>query len=94
MPPRKAIPQSSGKRRRLENFKTALGMGANWIDQDTGIMYHIQEYYDAMHDPRIPKDKKPNKIRMTKYKTGEDLGYADDWLVAEKMKDPEPDPRY
>lgn len=94
MSPRKAIPQSSGKRRRLENFKTALGMGANWIDQDTGIMYHIQEYYDAMHDPRIPKDKKPTKIRMTKYKTGEDLGYADDWLVAEKMKDPEPDPRY
>ena len=87
-------PRSSGKIRRMENYKFAMGLGANWIDQDTCIMYHIQEYYDALHDPKIPKDKKPTKIRMTNYKTGEELGYIDENLIAEKMKDPEPDPRY
>ena len=87
-------PRSSGKIRKMENYKFAFGMGANWIDQDTGIMYHIQEYYEALHDPKIPKDKKPTKIRMTNYKTGEELGYIDENLIAEKMKDPEPDPRY
>ena len=91
---KKAIPGSSGKIRRLQNFKMALGMGANWIDQDSGIMYHIQEYYEALHDPKIPKDQKPTQIRITNYKTGEDLGYVDEVFVAEKMKDPEPDPRY
>ena len=87
-------PMSSGKYRKLDNFKTAMGMGANWIDQDSGIMYHIQDYYEALHDPHIPKDQKPTKIHMTNYKTGEDLGWADEWFVAEKMRDPEPDPRY
>lgn len=91
---KKAIPQSSGKIRKLENFKTAMGMGANWIDQDKNVMYHIQEYYEAMHNPAIPADKKPKKIRMTNPKTGEEIGWAEDWLVAQKMKDPEPDPRY
>ena len=89
-----AEPMSSGKIRKMENFKTALGMGANWVDLDTGIEYHIQEYYDALHDPKIPKDKKPTMIKMTKYKTGKIIGYADENIVAEKMKDPEPDPRY
>lgn len=87
-------PRSSGKIRKMENFKFAMGLGANWIDQDTKIMYHIQEYYDALHDPKIPNDKKPTKIRMTNYQTGEELGWVDEYLVAEKMKDPEPDPRY
>ena len=48
---------------------------------------------DAMHDPKIPKDK-PLQIRMTRVSDGKELGWADEWLVAEKMKDPEPDPRY
>lgn len=87
-------PANSGKVRRLENFKFAMGMGANWVDQDSGVMYHIQEYYEKLHDPKVPKDQKPTKIRMTNYKTGEELGWAEEWLVAEKMKDPEPDPRY
>jgi hypothetical protein len=89
-----AEPMSSGKYRKLDNFKTAIGMGANWIDQDTGIMYHIQEYYEALHNPQIPADQKPTKIHMTNYKTGEDLGWADEYYVAMKMKDPEPDPKY
>jgi len=91
---RSVISGSSGKRRKLDNFKLAVGMGVNWVDMDTGIMYMIQEYSDALHDPKIPKDKKPTKIRMVKYATGEDLGYVDEVVVEEKMKDPEPDPRY
>ena len=88
-----AEPMSSGKYRKLDNFKFALGTGSNWVDLDEGIMYHIQEYYEAMHNPRIPKDK-PLQIRMTRVSDGKELGWADEWLVAEKMKDPEPDPRY
>ena len=89
-----AVPGSSGKRRKLDNFKLAVSLGTNWIDMDTGIMYMIQEYAEALHDPKVPKDKKPTKIRMVKYKTGEDLGMADEYVVEQKMKDPEPDPRY
>ena len=89
-----AVPGSSGKTRKLSNFKLAVSMGVNWIDMDTGIMYMIQEYSDALHDPKIPKDKKPTKIRMIRVSDNTDLGMADEFVVAEKMKDPEPDPRY
>lgn len=57
-------------------------------------MYMIQEYYEMIHDPKIPKDQKPTRIRMVDYKTGKDIGWADEYTVAQKMKDPEPDPRY
>ena len=87
-----AEPNSSGKVRKFENFKFAMGIGANWIDQDTGITYHIQEYQEKLKDPTIPKEQKPTKIRMSK--NGKDIGYADEWDVKEKMRDPEPDPRY
>lgn len=89
-----AEPGSSGKRRKLNNFKLAVGMGVNWVDMDTGIMYMIQEYSEMLHDPKVPDDQKPTKIRMVKYKTGEDLGWEDETVVEQKMKDPEPDPRY
>lgn len=85
---------SSGKIRSLDNFKTAMGLGANWIDQDTGIMYHIQEYCELLRDPKIPKDAKPTKIKMSDVKTGKTIGYADEYTVKERMKDPIPDPRY
>ena len=89
-----AEPFSSGKIRKMDNFKTALGMGANFIDMDEGVMYHVQEYYEALHDPKIPPDKKPHSIKVTNYKTGVLLGYIDEALAAEKMKDRDPDPRY
>ncbi len=89
-----AEPGSSGRRRSLENYKTAMGMMCNWADLDTGIMYHIQDYAEAMHDPKIPADKKPTKIKMTRIKDGTEIGWLEPELVAEKMKDPEPDPRY
>lgn len=88
------IPGSSGKKRKLDNFKFAVGMGANWVDQDAGVLYMIQEYSEALHDPKIPKDKKLNKIRMVRLSDNKEIGWAEEWLVAEKMKDPEPDPKY
>lgn len=89
-----AIPGSSGKKRKLDNFKFAVGLGANWVDQDEGVIYMIQEYTEALHDPKIPKDKKPTRIRMVRLSDNKEIGWAEEWLVAEKMKDPEPDPRY
>ncbi len=89
-----AEPGSSGKKRKLDNFKFAVGIGVNWVDMDTGIMYMIQEYSEMLHDPKIPKDQKPTKIRMIKYMTDEEVGWADEDEVARKMRDPEPDPRY
>lgn len=91
---RHAEPFSSGKYRNLDNYKMAIGMGADWIDQDQGIKYHIREYYDLIHDPKIKKSQKPTKIRISDVKTGKELGWVDDYIVQEKMKDPQPDPRY
>lgn len=87
-------PGSSGRKRKLNNFKLAVGTGSNWVDLDTGIMYMIQEYSEMLHDPKVPKDQKPTKIRMVNYKTGKLVGWADEATVEQKMKDPEPDPRY
>ena len=91
---RPAVPGSSGKFRKLENFKLAVSTGSNWVDLDAGVTYMIQEYAEAIHDPKLPKDQKQTKIRMVDTKSGKDIGWADEWIVAEKMKDPEPDPRY
>ena len=82
------------KAKKLRNFEFAVGYGMNWADLDTGIMYHIQEYKEALDNPNIPKEEKPTKIRMTKLSNGEELGWVDALIVAQKMKDPEPDPRY
>ena len=89
-----AVPGSSGKKRKLNNFKLAMGMGVNWVDMDLGLMYMIQEYSEQVQDPKVPKDQKPTKIRVVKYSTGETIGWEDEVTVEQKMKDPEPDPRY
>jgi len=47
-----------------------------------------------VQDPKVPKDQKPTKIRVVKYSTGETIGWEDEVTVEQKMKDPEPDPRY
>ena len=82
------------KKKPIDNFKFALGMGVNWVDLDNGVMYHIQEYAEKLKDPSIPKDKKPTKIRMTKMDGITEIGWADEYQVIEKMKDPEVDKRY
>ena len=91
---KRAEPNSSGKIRKVDNYKLALGTGSNWVDLDSGVMYMIQEYYDAMHDPKVPQEQKPKKIRLVDYKTGKDIGWKEPEIVAQLMKDPEPDPRY
>lgn len=82
------------KKRKANNFKFALGMGTNWIDMDRGLMYMIQEYKEKMNDPNIPTDKKPKKIRICKLDGKTFVGEAEPEIIEERMKDPEPDPRY
>lgn len=89
-----AEPGSSGRKRKTDNFKLALGMGSNFVDLDRGVTYMIQEYAEAIRDPKIPKDRKPTKIRVVSNKTGNDVEWIDEWMAQERMKDPEPDPRY
>lgn len=90
----KNLEPGTGRKRKLKNFQLAMGLRANWADMDSGVLYHIQEYCDALEDKTIPDDKKPEKIRMTDLKTGKELGWAVPEIIEEKMKDPEPDPRY
>ena len=82
------------RKRKLNNFDFALGMGTNWIDMDHGLMYMIQEYKEKMDDPTIPADKKPKKIRIMKTDGETYIGEAEPEIIRERMKDPEPDPRY
>lgn len=82
------------RKRKLNNFDFALGMGVNWIDMDRGLMYMIQEYKEKMDDPTIPKEKKPTKIRIMKTDGETYVGAAEPEIIKERMKDPEPDPRY
>lgn len=77
------------KKKSMDNFQIALGMGVNWVDLDKGVIYHIQDYKEAMD-----RGENPQKIRMTGMSTGEEIGWAYPEAVAEKMKDPKPDPRY
>ena len=84
------VPQ---KKKPADNFKLALGMGVNWVDLDSGIIYMIQEYKEALDDPTIPKENKPTKIRMINSK-GDEIGWADPDIVQKKMSDPDPDPKY
>lgn len=80
------------KRKPMDYFKMAMGLGTNWIDLDSGIIYMIQEYKEALDNPEV--NPKPTKIRMVRAGTGEEIGWADEYTVAEKMKDPKEDPRY
>ena len=89
-----AEPGSSGRKRKTDNFKFALGTGSNFVDLDRGVTYMIQEYAEALRDPKIQKDKKPTKIRVVNTRTGDDVEWIDEWMAQERMKDPEPDPRY
>lgn len=82
------------RKHKLENYKFAMGLGTNWADLDAGRIYLIQEYCDAMNNPEIPKDKKPNKIRIAAMDGTTILGEISPEALEEKMKDPVPDPKY
>ena len=78
------------KKREMKNFDFCYGMGVNWIDMDTGKMYHIQEYREA-----IDRGEKPEGIKVSSWGKPDDiLEVVGEYTVRERMKDPEPDPRY
>lgn len=77
------------RKRPMSNYDFTFGMGVNWVDMDSGVIYHIQEYKEA-----LARGEKPKGIRMTKVGNGTEIGYKDPVIVAELMKDPDPDPRY
>jgi len=78
------------KKHELRNYDFCYGMGVNWYDMSNGLMYHIQEYREA-----IDRGEQPQGIRVT---VGGDISKTVEWVneyaIRERMKDPEPDPRY
>lgn len=76
-------------KRKMSNFQFALGMGTNWVDTDTGRLYHIQEYKE-----KLDAGEKNLKIRVTDMDGVSNEKWELPEVAAEKMKDPEPDPKY
>lgn len=78
------------KKHEMRNYDFCYGAGVNFYDLTKGLMYHIQEYKEAME-----KGQKPKGIRVTQ---GGDINKTIEWIdpviCKERMADPEPDPRY
>jgi len=77
------------KKHELRNYDFCYGMGVNWIDLNNGKMYHIQKYREA-----IDRGEKPKGIEVTYTNSDKVIEIADPEIVRERMKDPEPDPKY
>lgn len=78
------------KKHEMRNYDFCYGMGVNYVDMDNSKMYHIQEYREA-----IDRGEKPDKIRVTLFGgSDETIEWIDPYILQEKMKDPDPDPRY
>ena len=78
------------KKHELKNYDFCYGMKANWVDMETGRMYHIQEYREAIDRGEIPKG-----IRVTQWGDPEKtLEWIDEYTLRQRMTDPEPDPKY
>lgn len=82
------------RKRQMNNYKFAMGMGVNYYDMDTGYVYMIQEYKEKMDDPNIPLKDKPKKIRVMNSQMTILLDEVAPEILEEQMKDPEPDPKY
>ena len=82
------------RKRKMNNFDFAFGMGVNWVDMDRGLMYMIQDYKEQLADPTIPLEKKPKKIKIMKTDGVTYVGEAEPEIIRERMKDPDPDPNY
>lgn len=84
-----AIEYESPRRKTpLQNYDFCYGMGANYVDTEPPCTtYFIQEYKEA-----IESGIKPPGIRWVNV-NGEE-GYITPYQLKEKMKDPEPDPKY
>ena len=78
------------KKHELKNYDFCYGAGVNWYDMDRGRFYHIQEYKEA-----IEKGEHPKGIRVTTDGDPEHtVEWVNEYILKERMKDPEPDPRY
>jgi len=78
------------KKHALRNYDFCYGMRVNWCDMDTGKIYYIQKYCEE-----TVNGKKPKGIEVA-YMSDPDniIEVLDPIIVRERMKDPEPDPRY
>lgn len=78
------------KKHEMRNYDFCYGLGVNWYDIAKGHMYHIQEYKEA-----VEKGEKPKGVRVSiggdESKT---IEWVDPYILRERMRDPEPDPRY
>lgn len=78
------------KKHEMKNYDFCYGMGVNWVDMDKGKIYYIQEYREAIDRGELPKG-----IKVAYYSDPEKIiEVVDPYVVKERMKDPEPDPRY
>lgn len=79
------------KKHEMKNYDFCYGMGVNWVDMDTGKMYHIQEYRE-----KIEKGEHPEGIRVSRWDDPNKtcIEVVGEYTLRERMKDPEPDPRY
>lgn len=79
------------KKHEMRNYDLCYGMGTNWVDMTTGKMYHIQEYREA-----IEKGEHPKGIRVSMWDDPKQacIEVVGEYTLRERMKDPEPDPRY
>jgi hypothetical protein len=74
----------------MNHFDFCYGAGINWVDMNTGRMYHIQEYKE-----RKDKGEDVDKIRVTRWDIPDsELDPVSEMKLREIMEDPEPDPRY
>jgi len=78
------------KKHEMRDYDFCYGAGVNFYDLEKGVMYHIQEYKEAFESGQNPKG-----IRVTQ---GGDINNTIEWvdpvILKERMKDPDPDPRY
>ena len=82
--------ETTRKKHELRNYDFCYGCGANWVDMEKGLFYHIQEYREA-----CDKGEHPKGIRVSKWSNlDETIEVVDPVILQERMRDPEPDPRY
>ena len=78
------------RKHRMDHFDFCYGSGTNWVDMNTGLMYHIQEYKE-----RKEKGEDVDKIRVTRWDIpNSEQEPVSEMKLREIMEDPEPDPRY
>ncbi len=76
------------RKQTMKNFDFCYGAGVNFYEMETGYMYMIQEYREKMD-----RGEKPDRIDIQDGK-GNVIGSIGEYALRERMKDPEPDPRY